>query len=70
MDIFTEYILGFAQVFLDDFAVFGRRKAHQQHVELRLKECRETRLSLNSANVHLQQQVDYYLATLLARTEL
>jgi hypothetical protein len=47
--IFEEYILGFMQVFLDDFAVFGTRKAHLQHVELCLKKCREARLSLNPA---------------------
>jgi hypothetical protein len=53
MEIFEEYILGFMQVFsehlLDDFAVFGTRKAHLQHVELYLKKCREARLSLNPA---------------------
>jgi hypothetical protein len=49
MEIFEEYILGFMQVFLDDFAVFGTRKAHLQHVELCLKKCREARLSLNPA---------------------
>jgi hypothetical protein len=49
MEIFEEYILGFMQVFLDDFAIFGMCKAHLQHVELCLKKCRETRLSLNPA---------------------
>jgi hypothetical protein len=28
MEIFEEYIHGFMQVFLEDFAVFGMRKAH------------------------------------------
>jgi hypothetical protein len=49
MEIFEEYIPGFMQVFLDDFAVFGMRKAHLQHVELCLKKCREARLNLNLA---------------------
>jgi hypothetical protein len=49
MEIFEEYIPGFIQVFLDDFAVFGMRKAHLQHIELCLKKCREARLSLNPA---------------------
>jgi hypothetical protein len=49
MEIFEEYILGFMQVFLDDFAAFETRKAHLQHVELCLKKCREARLSLNPA---------------------
>jgi hypothetical protein len=49
MEIFEEYIRGFMQVFLHDFALFGTRKAHLQHVELCLKKCREARLSLNPA---------------------
>jgi hypothetical protein len=49
MEVFKEYIPGFMQVFLDDFAVFGTRKAHLQHVKLCLKKCREARLSLNLA---------------------
>jgi hypothetical protein len=49
MEIFEEYIPGFMQVFLDDFAVFETRKAHLQHVELCLKKCREARFSLNLA---------------------
>jgi hypothetical protein len=48
MEIFEGYIRGFMQVFLDDFAVFGTRKAHLQHVALCLKKCREARLSLTS----------------------
>jgi hypothetical protein len=47
MEIFEAYIPRFMQVFLDDFGVFGTRKAHLQHVELCLKKCREARLSLN-----------------------
>jgi hypothetical protein len=37
------------QVFLNDFPVFGTRKAHLQHVELCLEKCRKARLSLNPA---------------------
>jgi hypothetical protein len=49
MEVFEEYVLGFMQVFLDDFAIFGTCKAHLQHVELCLKMCREARLRLNPA---------------------
>jgi hypothetical protein len=49
MKIFEEYIPGFMQVFLDDFAVFGSRKMHLQHVEMCLQKCRAARLSLNPA---------------------
>jgi hypothetical protein len=49
VEIFEEYIPRFMQVFLDDFAIFGTRKAHLQHIELCLKKCREARLSLNPA---------------------
>jgi hypothetical protein len=49
MEIFEEYIPGFMQVFLDNFAVFETRKVHLRHVELCLKKCREARLSLNPA---------------------
>jgi hypothetical protein len=49
MEIFEEYIPGFMQVCLDDFAVFGTRKANLQHVELCLEKCRKARLSLNPA---------------------
>jgi hypothetical protein len=49
MEIFEEYIPGFMQVFLDDFVVFGTRRAHLPHIELCLKKCRELRLSLNPA---------------------
>jgi hypothetical protein len=33
MEIFEEYIPGFMQVFLDDFAVFGTCKMHLQHYQ-------------------------------------
>jgi hypothetical protein len=49
IEIFEEYIPGFMQVFIEDFAVFGTCKAHLQHVELCLKKCREACLSLNPA---------------------
>ena len=49
MEIFAEYIPGFMQVFLDDFAVFGGVKEHLQHIRLCLQKCREARLSLNPA---------------------
>jgi hypothetical protein len=49
MEIFEEYIPGFIQVFLDNFAVFGTRKAHLRHAELCLKKFREAWLSLNPA---------------------
>jgi hypothetical protein len=49
MEIFEEYIPGFMQVFLDDFAVFGTRKVHLQHVEKCLDKCRKARLSHNPA---------------------
>jgi hypothetical protein len=49
MEIFEEYILGFMQVFLDDFAVFGSQKMHWQHVEMCLQKCRGARVSLNPA---------------------
>jgi hypothetical protein len=54
MEIFEEYIPGFMQVFLDNFAIFGKGKVHLQHVELCLKKCREARLSLNPVKCALQ----------------
>jgi hypothetical protein len=53
MEIFEEYIPRFKQVFQDDFAVFGTRKMHLQHVHLCLQKCREVRLSLNPAKCEL-----------------
>jgi hypothetical protein len=50
MEIFEEYIPGFMQVFLDNFAMFGSRKMHLQHVEMCLQMCWVARLSLNPAN--------------------
>jgi hypothetical protein len=47
MEIFEEYIPGFMKVFLDDFAMFGSRKMHLQHVEMCLQKCRAARPSLN-----------------------
>ena len=49
MEIFGEYILGFMQVFLDDFAVYSRHTEHLGHLRLCLEKCREYRLSLNTA---------------------
>jgi hypothetical protein len=63
MEIFEDYIPGFMQVFLDDFNVFGARKAHLQHVELCLKKCREARLSLIQRSVPLQSPVGCCSAT-------
>jgi hypothetical protein len=47
IEVFAEYIPGFTQVFLNDFAVFRTHRAHLQHVQLCLKKCLEARLSLN-----------------------
>ena len=49
MEIFAEYIPGFMQVFLDDFAVFGGIAEHLRHIPLCLQKCCEARLSLNPA---------------------
>jgi hypothetical protein len=42
MEIFEDYISGFMQVFLDDFAVFRSQKMHLQHVEMCVQKCRAT----------------------------
>ena len=47
--IFHEYILGFMQIFLDDFAVYSLWSEHQRHLRLCLERCRTTRPSLNPA---------------------
>ena len=47
MEIFGEYILGFMQVFLDDFAVYNRHTEPLDHLRLCLEKCREYRLILN-----------------------
>ena len=47
MEIFGEYILGFMQVFLDDFAVYNRHTEPLDHLRLCLEKCREYRLTLN-----------------------
>ena len=49
MEIFGEFIPGFMQVFLDDFAVYSRHGEHLDHLRLCLEKCREYRLSLNPA---------------------
>ena len=49
MEIFGEFIPGFMQVFLDDFAVYSRHGDHLDHLRLCLEKCREYRLSLNPA---------------------
>ena len=49
MEIFGEYIPGFIQVFLDDFAVYSRQTEHLDHLRLCLEKCRKYRLSLNLA---------------------
>ena len=49
MEIFGEYISGFMQVFLDDFAVYSRQTEHLDHLRLCLEKCGEYRLSLNPA---------------------
>ena len=47
MEIFGEYIPGFMQVFLVDFAAYSRKTEHLDHLRLCLEKCREYRLSLN-----------------------
>ena len=49
LEIFGEYIPGFMQVFLDDFAVYSRQAEHLDQLRLCLEKCREYRLSLNLA---------------------
>ena len=46
-EIFWEYILGFMQVILDDFAVYSGKSEHFEHLRLCLEKCRKRCLSLN-----------------------
>ena len=46
---FEDFIPGFMQVFLDDFAVYGQQSEHLAHLRLCLERCRHARLSLNLA---------------------
>ena len=48
-DVFDDYIPSFMQVFLDDFAMYGRQIEHLSHLRLCLERCRQARLSLNPA---------------------
>ena len=48
MEIFEEYIPGFMQVFLDDFAVFGSKGEHLAHLDKCLERCHNSRLHLNA----------------------
>ena len=49
MEIFEEYIPAFMWVFLDDFAVYGWKTEHMDHLRMCLEKCRTARLSLNTA---------------------
>ena len=46
MEIFTEYIPGFMQVFPNDISVFGERENYLRHIKLCIQKCRETKLAL------------------------
>ena len=48
-EIFEEYIPAFMQVFLNDFAVYGKLNTHLAHLHLCLQQCQHTRLNLNLA---------------------
>ena len=47
MEIFGEFISAFMQVFLDDFAVYSRKREHLDHLRLCLEKRRRYQLSLN-----------------------
>ena len=47
MEIFGDYIPTFMQVFLDDFVVYNRKEEHLDHLQMCLKKCWGSRLSLN-----------------------
>ena len=46
MEIFTEYIPGYMQVFLNNINEFGERENYLQHIKLCIQKCRETKLAL------------------------
>ena len=46
-EIFEDYIPTFMQVFLSDFAIYGRQIEHLAQLRLCLEHCRQAGLSLN-----------------------
>ena len=53
MDIFRDFLNFFMEVFLDDFAVFGKRTDHLGHLRKTFERCRETKLRLHPGKCFL-----------------
>ena len=49
MEIFGEHIMASMQVFLDDFVIYAREENYLDHLQMYLKKCSGSRLSLNMA---------------------
>jgi hypothetical protein len=41
MDIFHDFLRHFLEVFIDDFAVFSKKKDHVKHLRRTFKKCKE-----------------------------
>ena len=67
MEIFTEYIPGFMQVFLDNFTFFGGVSDQLWHIRLFLQKCREARLSLNPAKCAFAVTSDMLLGHIVSK---
>src|SRR5450759_588711 len=47
MNIFHDFLRKFLEVFIDDFAVYGKAKDHVDHLRMTFQRCRETGLKLH-----------------------
>ena len=53
MDIFQDFLRHFLEVFIDDFAVFGKRRDHLGYLKKTFERCRETNLKLHPGKCFL-----------------
>ena len=70
MDIFQDFLRYFLEVFIDDFAVFGKRRDHLGYLKKTFERCRETNLKLHPGKCFLGMESGVLLGHVVSKTGL
>ena len=70
MDIFQDFLRHFLEVFIDDFAVFGKWLDHLGYLKKTFERCRETNLKLHPGKCFLGMESGVLLGHVVSKTGL
>ena len=70
MDIFQDFLRHFLKVFIDDFAVFSKRRNHLESLKKTFERCRETNLKLHLGKCFLGMESGILLGHVVSKNGL